>query len=1351
MGKGGGSAPAPSSQTVNQTNLPAWAQPYSERVLGQAEALTDTTQHPYEQYTGQRVADFTPVQQQSFQNIQGMQPNAATGAGIDVAANAARQASQYGAYQPQQFGNQFQGQDFNSMGLGYLSTQNPNLQNFQMQGPQNVRGAQTQAAQLNTAPMFAGTQFQGPQNVGAERVGTQDFTNPATAQSYMNPYMQNVVDVQQREAQRQADIAKLGRNAQAVGAGAFGGSRQAIQNAEAARNLAIQKGDIQAQGLNAAYNQAQQAFQTDQARQLQAQQANQQAGLQAGLANQQMGYNTGLQNAQLGQQAGLANQALAGQYGLQQGQFNQAANLANQQMRQQANLANQQMGYNVGNTNLQALLGVQQLGSGQNLQSQLANQQAYGQMQGLGMQQNLAGNQQAMQNAQLAAQYGLAGQQAGEQSRQFGANLGLQGLQQQLAAAGQLGQLGQQQYGQQMGINAAQQNAGAQQQAMNQQRLTDAYQDYLNRANYPYKQLGFMSDILHGTPVGQTQTIQNTAAPPSMWSNIAGLGQLGLGAAAIGKSGLFGKEGGAVKSYAEGGIASLPDISASKQVAVNATKDELARGQTPAAPDLVPELQAMLALYSKAKQQPSTPPEDTVMGDLLKKITQAPAPQPPMGMPPQPPQQPPMQNPGMAAGGLAGLPAANFNDDSFAGGGIIAFTEGGPNLVGEDLPVDLDDAQRKRIIEERVAARDAARAAANEMGKSTPAPQTVGEEDAGIKRAKEMADKRMPQTDRDLLRGRTTAPTPGVIEPDAALKAAASKTAPPPVSPAPAPAAGTPAGLAATPEGTAAAEARIAGNPAVAKEVAKLDARIAEGVKRGKDVSKLITQRASLVEGLGATASEAAAPVAGEAAKQAGKFGLKSLARGAVPVAGAALAGYEAGQLFNQTPLGETVQRKLGDAFDYFDSRSKQAGQTATAQVTPEAIATQKVTRAVTPQADQEGNYPRQAFANTVAVESKGRHMDDKGNLIRPLDKNGNPISTAQGITQLKSDLYPIGGKPVEVVGGIKVLPPQDNSKEEFLRAGYDIKNAYYKYYNGDLDKTDLAYFKGPTAVNAAIKAAEKAGKPEDWVKFLPESKKGDMSNEAYLAAIRRGRIVAQSPTEKVIEKAKKVVTPVADAIKEAATPEIIPAAAKEAGAKAVQPYAPNNPPPPAAKDAADAAFAKAAKAKAEGDKVDADKFFNIGMALMASGAGTLGGESQYAWRNIGKGAGQGLGIYSELSKQDKAEKLRRQQLAETTRKDYAQEARGILQLHQADMIARAKQMIPDFDTNTDKASAASQYQTAKFALDNLSPEHRVALYGNNADAMLTKAVKSAEAILGKTASGAGKVQKYNPATGKLE
>jgi hypothetical protein len=163
------------------------------------------------------------------------------------------------------------------------------------------------------------------------------------------------------------------------------------------------------------------------------------------------------------------------------------------------------------------------------LQAQLANQGAFGQMQGLGAQQNLAANQQALQNAQLAAQYGLAGQQAAEQSRQYGAGLGLQNLQQQLAAAGMLGNLGQTQYAQTMGINAAQQQAGAQQQAQAQQALTQSYQDFLNQQRYPYQQLGFMSDILRGTPAtASSQTIYQ--APPSALSQFGGAAQLGLGA-----------------------------------------------------------------------------------------------------------------------------------------------------------------------------------------------------------------------------------------------------------------------------------------------------------------------------------------------------------------------------------------------------------------------------------------------------------------------------------------------------------------------------------------------------------------------------------------------------------------------------------------------------------------------------------------------------------------------------------------------------------------------------------------------------------------------------------------------------
>jgi len=80
---------------------------------------------------------------------------------------------------------------------------------------------------------------------------------PEEVQQYMSPYMQQVVDIQQREAKRQADVAAQQLGAQAVGAGGFGGSRQAILEAEQQRNLQQQLGDIQARGLAAAYEDAQ--------------------------------------------------------------------------------------------------------------------------------------------------------------------------------------------------------------------------------------------------------------------------------------------------------------------------------------------------------------------------------------------------------------------------------------------------------------------------------------------------------------------------------------------------------------------------------------------------------------------------------------------------------------------------------------------------------------------------------------------------------------------------------------------------------------------------------------------------------------------------------------------------------------------------------------------------------------------------------------------------------------------------------------------------------------------------------------------------------------------------------------
>ena len=323
----------PTVQTINQTQttIPDYAKPYVEELLGSAQGLTDVNQNPYMQYMGDRVAQFTPLQQQSYENAALMQTAPQLGDATAMAGMA---------------------------GLGALNTQ------------------------------YTFNPYQ-----------TQQFTGDAV-KAYMSPYMDNVVARQQADAQRQADIARQAQGAQAARAGAFGGSGDYLMRAQAAGNLARQKGDIQAQGLQNAYQQA-------------------------------------------------------------MGQFNQ---------------------------------------------SQAQN---------------------------------LAGQQLNAQQQQFGAGLGLQGLQTANQAASNLANIGQTQYGQNVGLLNLQNQFGGQQQGQVQNILNTQYQDYLNAQNYPYKQLGFMSDMLRGLPLTQqSSTVYGQA--PSMVSQVAG-----LGTAALGASKLFAK-GGAV-------------------------------------------------------------------------------------------------------------------------------------------------------------------------------------------------------------------------------------------------------------------------------------------------------------------------------------------------------------------------------------------------------------------------------------------------------------------------------------------------------------------------------------------------------------------------------------------------------------------------------------------------------------------------------------------------------------------------------------------------------------------------------------------------------------------------------------
>ena len=318
-------ATTPTQVQEYQTGFAPVIAPYAEELLGKAQLQTDVEQNPYMQYMGERQAQFTPLQQQSFENAGLMQTAPQLGDATAMAGMA---------------------------GLGALNTQ----YTFNPYKPQMATGDDLK--------------------------------------QYMSPYMDTVVARQQQDAQRQSDIARQAQGAQAARSGAFGGSGDYLMRGQMAGNLARQKGDIQAQGLQNAYQQAMAQFNTA------------------------------------------------------QGQ-NQAA------------------------------------------------------------------------------------QQLNAQQQQYGAGLGLQGLQAANQSAANLAAIGQTQYGQNMGLLSMQNQFGGQQQGQVQNILNNQYQDYLNYQNYPYKQMGFMSDMIRGLPLTQqSQTMYQ--APPSMLSQAAGLGTAAIGASKLG-------------------------------------------------------------------------------------------------------------------------------------------------------------------------------------------------------------------------------------------------------------------------------------------------------------------------------------------------------------------------------------------------------------------------------------------------------------------------------------------------------------------------------------------------------------------------------------------------------------------------------------------------------------------------------------------------------------------------------------------------------------------------------------------------------------------------------------------------
>jgi hypothetical protein len=532
MGKGGGSAPT--SQTVTQTNLPEYARPYFENIMNRAQAQSYQQYVPYE---NERTAYFTPGQLQTQQEVMEMQDPSQLYEASNIASKASMRALSAGQdYQPGQFGYE----QVNAPQLsGFRDVYAPQLSGFRDVNAERVGSRDIQAAQSGYRPELRDIYAAAPERVSTDRLsaaqlaGPQQFT-AQTAQQYMSPYMQNVVDVQKREALRDAQIAQLGQNLAAPRQGTYGGARQALLTGERERGLRTQLGDIQAAGSEKAFGQAQQQFERDRAAQIQVGLANLTNEQQARVLSesnrlQSMGMNqdAALKTALANQQSGLQTQQLKTQTELQVEMSNlsnqQQARVQNEANRLQAAGMNQQAALQAALANQRGDLETQQLGAQTALQAALANQQGDLSTQQLGA-------QTALQAALANQQAGLQTQQMAEQSRQFGANLGLQGLQQAMAGAQTLGGLGTAQQDAQLRRLQAQGAVGAEQRGYQQQLLDQAYADFLRQRDYPMEQLGYFSNLMRGVPVGLSSTQTAYAAPPSAASQLtgAGLGALGL-------------------------------------------------------------------------------------------------------------------------------------------------------------------------------------------------------------------------------------------------------------------------------------------------------------------------------------------------------------------------------------------------------------------------------------------------------------------------------------------------------------------------------------------------------------------------------------------------------------------------------------------------------------------------------------------------------------------------------------------------------------------------------------------------------------------------------------------------------
>jgi hypothetical protein len=204
--------------TSGEQTLSTWAAPYVTDMLAKGKALSEK---PYEAYTGQLTAGPSDLQTKVSSGLNNVQ----------FPGNFGKSFSSSGAYTPP------------PMNMGAYDTQPIGTGINSVQSPAGITGSQPTT--------MVEAQANQPQNNGI-------------ASQYMNPYLESVLTPQLEELRRQNAITNMQSNAKLTGAGAYGGGRQAIMNAENDRNMLMAQNKALAEGYSSAYDKAMGQFNTEQ-------------------------------------------------------------------------------------------------------------------------------------------------------------------------------------------------------------------------------------------------------------------------------------------------------------------------------------------------------------------------------------------------------------------------------------------------------------------------------------------------------------------------------------------------------------------------------------------------------------------------------------------------------------------------------------------------------------------------------------------------------------------------------------------------------------------------------------------------------------------------------------------------------------------------------------------------------------------------------------------------------------------------------------------------------------------------------------------------------------------------------